>query len=143
MKRFKVVQELASFRKYLKVIQRFIYFTLRVLESNYFVDIYKTDEDINSIFSKIQSMKLKIEESSEEVLDLVEKRSKLLNKDFISKRYSSIYNKDDQIEESNSDLSSNSDSELDSIDERSNIEREPEEESDKNISNISNEYNKE
>ena len=143
MKRFKVVQELASFRKYLKVSQRFLCFSLRVLESNYFVDIYKTDEDIDSIYSEIQSIKLKIDESSEEVLDSVTKRSILLNKSFISKRYSSISNKNDQIDESNSDSSSDSDSELDSIDERSDIDRNSEEESDDDISNISNEYNKE
>ena len=141
MKRFKVVQELASFRKYLKVIQRFLCFVFRVLdsESDYFVDIYKTDEDIDSIFNEIQSMKLKIDESSEEVLDLVTKRSILLKKDFISKRYSSIYNKDDQIDESSSGSSSDSDSELDSIDELSDIDRD-EEESDENTSNISKEY---
>ena len=143
MKKFKVVQELASFRKYLKVIQRFIYFVFRVLESNHFVDIYKTDEDIDSIFSEIQSIKLKIDESSNEVLDLVMKRSILLNKDFISKRYSFIYNKDDQIDENNSSFNSDFDSELDSINERSNIERNSDEESDEDISNISNEYNKE
>ena len=95
MKKFKVVQELTSFRKYLKVIQRFICFVFRILESNHFVDIYKTDEDIDSIYNEIQFMKLKIDESSKEVLDLITKRSILLNKNFISKRYNSIYNKDD------------------------------------------------
>ena len=95
MKKFKVVQKLTSFRKYLKVIQRFICFVFRVLKSNHFVDIYKTDEDIDSIYSEIQFMKLKIDESSDEVLDLITKRSILLNKDFISKRYNSVYNKDD------------------------------------------------
>ena len=95
IKKFKVVQKLTSFRKYLKVIQRFICFVFRILESNHFVDIYKTDEDIDSIYNEIQFMKLKIDESSNEVLDLITKRFILLNKDFISKRYSSIYNKDD------------------------------------------------
>ena len=143
MKKFKVVQELTSFRKYLKVIQRFICFVFRVLESNHFVDIYKTDEDIDSIYNEIQSMKLKIDESSDEVLNLITKRSILLNKDFISKRYNSIYNKDDQIDENNSSSSSDFDSEIESINERSNIERDSDKESDENISNISNEYNKE
>ena len=143
MKKFKVVQELASFRKYLKVIQRFICFVFRILESNHFVDIYKTDEDINSIFSEIQSIKLKIDESSNEVLDLIMKRSILLNKNFISKRYSFIYNKDDQIDENNNNFNFDFDSELDSINEKSNIERNFDEESDEDISNISNEYNKE
>ena len=143
MKKFKVVQELTSFRKYLKVIQRFICFVFRVLKSNHFVDIYKTDEDIDSIFSEIQSMKLKIDESSDEVLDLITKRSILLNKDFIFKRYNSIYNKNDQIEENNNNSSSDFDSKLDSINERSNIERNFDEKNDEDISNISNEYNKE
>ena len=143
MKKFKVVQELISFRKYLKVIQRFICFVFRVLESNHFVDIYKTNEDINSIFSEIQSIKLKIDESSNEVLDLIMKRFILLNKNFIFKRYSSIYNKNDQIDENNSNFNSDSDSKLDSINEKSNIERNFDEESDEDISNISNEYNKE
>ena len=143
MKKFKVVQELVSFRKYLKVIQRFICFVFRILESNHFVDIYKTNEDIDSIYNEIQFMKLKIDESSDEVLDLITKRSILLNKNFIFKRYSSIYNKDDQIDENNSNSSSDFDSKIDSINERSNIERDSDEESDENISNISNEYNKE
>ena len=143
MKKFKVVQKLTSFRKYLKVIQRFICFVFRILKSNHFVDIYKTDEDINSIYSEIQFMKLKIDESSDEVLDLITKRSILLNKNFIFKRYSSIYNKNDQIDENNSNFNSDSDSKLDSINEKSNIERNFDEKSDEDISNISNEYNKE
>ena len=88
-------------------------------------------------------MKLKIDESSNEVLDLIMKRSILLNKNFISKRYSSIYNKNDQIDENNSNFNSDSDSKLDSINEKSNIERNFDEKSDEDISNISNEYNKE
>ena len=143
MKKFKVVQELTSFRKYLKVIQRFICFVFRILESNHFVDIYKTNEDINSIYNEIQFMKLKIDESSNEVLDLITKRFILLNKDFIFKRYSFIYNKDNQIDENNNNSSLNFDSEINSINERSNIERDFDEKSDENISNISNEYNKE
>ena len=143
MKKFKVVQKLTSFRKYLKVIQRFICFVFRILESNHFVDIYKTDEDINSIYSEIQFMKLKIDESSNEILNLITKRSILLNKDFIFKRYNFIYNKNNQIDENNSNFSSDFDSKLDSINEKSNIERNFDEKSDEDISNISNEYNKE
>ena len=143
IKKFKVVQKLTSFRKYLKIIQRFICFIFRVLESNHFVDIYKTNEDIDSIFNKIKSIKLKIDESSNKVLNLITKRFILLNKDFIFKRYNFIYNKNDQIDENNNNFNSNFDSKLDSINERSNIERNFDEKSDEDISNISNEYNKE
>ena len=143
MKKFKVVQKLISFRKHLKVIQRFICFVFRILKSNHFVDIYKTNEDIDSIYNEIQFMKLKIDESSDEVLDLITKRSILLNKDFIFKRYNSIYNKNDQIDENNNNSSSDFGSKLESINERSNIQRDFDKKSDKNISNISSEYNKE
>ena len=88
-------------------------------------------------------MKLKIDESSNEVLNLIMKRFILLNKNFIFKRYNSIYNKNDQIDENNNNSSSDFDSKLDSINEKPNIERDSDKENDENISNILNEYNKE
>ena len=90
MKKFKIVQKLESFEKYMRVIKRFICFIIRVLSSDFFKDIYKIDSEINDLFKRLQEILLNIETSDEyDVLDIFTRRNNDLRNDLLRKHYNS------------------------------------------------------